>query len=171
MNRLQTIDEKRYGSVFVSLNPPFSPDPSLTQAEHEFSHPLFNDGAMQAQRLAPSIQGTRNISFAGAWLNFGFHEDAWTSGLLAATRYAPALASDVKLPWDIDIMEGSAWARKCPNGDVRLKMGLQARVLGCMFDVVENTGLRRVIGTALGVPLDIMIYVLRKFTYWDMDMT
>lgn len=168
MNLLQKIDEQRYGNVFVSLNPLFPPNPSLTQAEYEFSHPLFNDSTMQAQRLAPTIQGARNISFAGAWLNFGFHEDAWTSGLLAATRYAPALTPSVKLPWGIDTVEGSVWAEKISHE--QLKMGLQAQILGCIFDFVENTGLRRVVGTVLAIPLSLVLYGLRALTCWDMDI-
>lgn len=169
MNRLQHIDEQKYGSVLVTLNPPFPPAQSLTQAEYEFDHPLFDDASTKAQRLMPNIQGARNISFAGAWLNFGFHEDAWTSGLLAATRYAPALAPGVKLPWGIDMVEGSSWAWKGTT-DMQLQIGIQTRVLGCLFDFVENTGLRRLIGRTLSVPLDLLIYSLRTLTYWDMDI-
>lgn len=39
---------------------------------------------MKAQALMPSIQNIRGISYAGAWLKYGFHEDGFTSGLRAA---------------------------------------------------------------------------------------
>lgn len=41
--------------------------------------------AVQAQREVDKIQNTRGISFAGAYLGYGFHEDGFTSGLKAAT--------------------------------------------------------------------------------------
>jgi predicted NAD/FAD-binding protein len=44
----------------------------------------------------PTIQNTRGISYAGAWMGYGFHEDGFTAGLNAAV----ALGA-VKLPFDI----------------------------------------------------------------------
>ncbi len=40
--------------------------------------------AITAQSKMHTIQNKRGISFAGAWLNYGFHEDGFTSGLRAA---------------------------------------------------------------------------------------
>jgi predicted NAD/FAD-binding protein len=43
-----------------------------------------------------TIQNTRGISYAGAWMGYGFHEDGFTSGLRAALAIG-----DVKLPFEI----------------------------------------------------------------------
>jgi len=73
--------------------------------EFAYSHPVFDQAAVQAQRNLPSIQGVRNTWFAGAWTGYGFHEDGLKSGLEAAaklsalaavatlSRNAPALAA------------------------------------------------------------------------------
>lgn len=39
--------------------------------------------AIRAQTLLPTIQAKRGISYAGAYLRYGFHEDGFTSGLRA----------------------------------------------------------------------------------------
>jgi len=52
--------------------------------------------AERCQKLMPSIQNTRGVSYAGAWMGYGFHEDGFTSGLRAAVRLG-----GVKLPFQI----------------------------------------------------------------------
>ena len=52
------------------------------------------------------IQNKRSITFAGAWLKYGFHEDGFTSGLRAAAALlsSPSTSSSdpkVKLPFAI----------------------------------------------------------------------
>ena len=84
MNDLQHISEEEFGPVLVTLNPPFDPDPEKTVGRYSYDHPILDTAALEAQRQMPVIQNKRGISFAGAWLKYGFHEDGFTSGLRAA---------------------------------------------------------------------------------------
>jgi hypothetical protein len=82
MNELQGIDNDK--PVFVSLNPPFEPDPALTFGKYPCEHPQYTAAAFAAQRRLPEIQGQRNTWFCGAWTGYGFHEDGLRSGLAVA---------------------------------------------------------------------------------------
>lgn len=111
--------------------------------------------AVKNQHLIPKIQGTRSISYAGAYLNFGFHEDGFTSGLLAATRYAPSLPSgSVRMPFDIQFADGASWggdavgARQQSGGDRAVK------VLAGLFDAFEGSGARVLVGWVLASVLE-----------------
>jgi predicted NAD/FAD-binding protein len=53
----------------------------------DYDHPVFDSGAIAAQQVLPNIQADRaggGIWFAGAWANYGFHEDGFQSGRSAA---------------------------------------------------------------------------------------
>ncbi|KAG6810159.1 hypothetical protein H0H93_015147, partial [Arthromyces matolae] len=52
--------------------------------------------AIHAQEKMASIQGVAGVSFAGAYLRYGFHEDGFTSGLKAA-----AALPSVRPPFEI----------------------------------------------------------------------
>ena len=82
MNPLQGIDHDK--PLFVSLNPPFEPDPALTFGKYLFEHPQYNAAAFAAQKRLGEIQGTRRTWFCGAWTGYGFHEDGLRSGLAVA---------------------------------------------------------------------------------------
>lgn len=82
MNRLQGIDESK--PLFVSLNPPFAPDPDLTFGKYMCEHPQYNAAAFAAQKRLGEIQGRRHTWFCGAWTGYGFHEDGLRSGLAVA---------------------------------------------------------------------------------------
>jgi uncharacterized protein len=82
MNSLQGIDPKR--PLFVTMNPPRDPKPGTVFGSWSFEHPLFDLGAIDAQKQLPKIQGKRHTWFAGAWTKYGFHEDGLRSGLDAA---------------------------------------------------------------------------------------
>jgi hypothetical protein len=91
MNRLQGIDDDK--PLFVSLNPPFEPDPALTFGKYICEHPQYNAAAFAAQKRLNEIQGHRHTWFCGAWTGYGFHEDGLRSGLAVAE----ALGANV--PW------------------------------------------------------------------------
>ncbi|SJL08016.1 uncharacterized protein ARMOST_11375 [Armillaria ostoyae] len=143
MNVLQHIPEKKHGPVLVSINPPFEPEPSTVQGRWTFDHPVLDGNAIRAQRMLRTIQGIRGITYAGGYHNFGFHEDAFTSGLLAATTYS---GLDAKLPFDLEFAEGSPWddsSRKRPA-----KRDFGAELLAMIFDIIQVGGVRFIVGTA-----------------------
>lgn len=93
MNRLQGIADDK--PLFVSLNPPFAPDPALTFGRYMCEHPQYNAKAFAAQKRLSEIQGQRHTWFAGAWTGYGFHEDGLRSGL------AVAEALGATVPWRV----------------------------------------------------------------------
>jgi predicted NAD/FAD-binding protein len=82
MNPLQGIADDK--PLFVSLNPPFEPEPGLTFGRHLCDHPRYNAAAFAAQKRLNEIQGQRHTWFCGAWTGYGFHEDGLRSGLAVA---------------------------------------------------------------------------------------
>lgn len=91
MNALQRLDPSR--EVFVTLNPPAEPDPSLTFARYEVWHPQYDAAAVAAQARLPEIQGRNRTWFCGAWTGHGFHEDGLVSGMAVAEALGAAI------PW------------------------------------------------------------------------
>ena len=91
MNNLQPLNTKT--DYFVTINPDTKPQSSKIINEHDFSHPVFDKQAIQAQSQIKLIQGHNNTYFCGAYLRYGFHED----GILSAVTVAQML--DVKIPW------------------------------------------------------------------------
>jgi len=82
LNRLQPLPWTK--PVIVSLNPLREPDPARVLARIDYSHPVFDLAAIDAQRRLPEFQGASHVWFAGAWTGYGFHEDGLASGLAAA---------------------------------------------------------------------------------------
>ena len=79
LNRLQPMPFQQ--PVVVSLNPVRTVRPEHVLAEFDYSHPVFDRAAIDAQGRLPSIQGRRSTWFCGAWTGYGFHEDGLKSGL------------------------------------------------------------------------------------------
>lgn len=82
MNRLQGLASRH--QICVTLNRQDDIDPTLVHARIAYHHPVFDAGAIVAQRRLPEIQGRGGVHWAGAWLGYGFHEDGARSGALVA---------------------------------------------------------------------------------------
>ncbi len=82
MNALQNLDPSR--PLFVTLNPAKPPREEAVFARFEYHHPQYDRAAIDAQDALQTIQGKRNVWFAGAWCSFGFHEDGLRAGFAAA---------------------------------------------------------------------------------------
>jgi predicted NAD/FAD-binding protein len=79
LNRLQRIPFAQ--PVVVSLNPLHEIDPATIVGEYDYAHPVFDLGAIEAQKRLPLLQGQQHTWYAGAWTGYGFHEDGLKSGL------------------------------------------------------------------------------------------
>ncbi|MCA9399390.1 MAG: NADP transhydrogenase subunit alpha, partial [Candidatus Omnitrophica bacterium] len=86
MNSLQDVSDKQ--NYFVSINDPGEINPLSIIWEKEYHHPLFDVSAMRAQAKLPELNREGNIYFSGSYFKYGFHEDAFTSGLNAAREIA-----------------------------------------------------------------------------------
>jgi predicted NAD/FAD-binding protein len=79
LNKLQPLPFKT--PLLLSLNPTTEPQAHTVIAEFDYTHPVFDRSAIEAQQRLPGVQGRRNVWFAGAWTGYGFHEDGLKSGL------------------------------------------------------------------------------------------
>jgi predicted NAD/FAD-binding protein len=131
MNNLQPfIKEEKFGTVIVTLNPVVEPNPDLVMQEFEYEHPLYCPEVslslfyfiyvlnqqkktkwqtISAQDALNEIQNKNRTLFAGAWTNYGFHEDGCTSGLLAA------LSLGARLPFPVLLNGGYPTTRTPPS--------------------------------------------------------
>lgn len=92
MNNLQNLQTDK--PILVTLNPGRAPKAESIIDEHVFSHPVFDQGAIDAQQRIRDIQGQRGIWLCGAYQRYGFHED----GLLSAVNVAKAMGAPI--PWE-----------------------------------------------------------------------
>ena len=95
MNRLQPLGASA-PQLFVTLNPTHEPAQSGVFAQFDYSHPVFDVGAMAAQRELWRLQGRRRTWFCGSYFGYGFHEDGLQSGLAAAEDIG-----GVRRPWTV----------------------------------------------------------------------
>jgi predicted NAD/FAD-binding protein len=83
MNRLQGVSERE--QYFVSINRPEQIDPARVIRRIDYTHPLFDLGALAAQGELPALnaagRGTTETFFAGSYFRYGFHEDAFMSAV------------------------------------------------------------------------------------------
>jgi predicted NAD/FAD-binding protein len=94
MNRLQTLTGAQ--DLFVTLKPTRPIEPAAVIKTEVYEHPLFDAGAIAAQREIWSLQGAHKTWFAGSYLGHGFHEDALQAGLAVAEQLG-----GVRRPWAV----------------------------------------------------------------------
>ena len=79
MNILQGIQSEV--PFLVSLNARSKIDPKKILREFKYSHPVYSEGALQAQARRFEISGADRIHYCGAYWYSGFHEDGVRSAL------------------------------------------------------------------------------------------
>ncbi|WP_293550157.1 NAD(P)/FAD-dependent oxidoreductase [Parvibaculum sp.] len=109
MNRLQSLPTQR--QIFVTLNPSHEPAPESVVRRIDYDHPVFDSGALAAQRRLWQLQGARRTWFCGAYFGSGFHEDGLQAGLAVAEQLG-----GVSRPWTV----------ADPSGRISLAPGLVA---------------------------------------------
>jgi predicted NAD/FAD-binding protein len=77
--------------MFLTLNAHRPVREDSTSYAAEYSHPIFNARAMNAQRCLWSLQGRRNTWFCVANFGAGFHEDGLQAALDCCERVGPNL--------------------------------------------------------------------------------
>jgi predicted NAD/FAD-binding protein len=92
MNNLQNMVTDK--PLLVTLNPGRMPDADLILDTHEFSHPVFDKGAVNSQSKIADLQGHNNLYYCGAYQRYGFHED----GLLSAVNMVKTMG--IEIPWE-----------------------------------------------------------------------
>lgn len=65
--------------IFVTLNSTRPIDPAKIHDDVVLHHPVYDEAALDAQKLASAINGQHNTWFCGAWMKNGFHEDGLSS--------------------------------------------------------------------------------------------
>jgi len=83
-NRLQALGSAT--DYCITLNADDAIDPARIIASYDYTHPVFDSGALHAQRRRSEIDGHLNTHYAGAYWGYGFHEDAVQSALTTTER-------------------------------------------------------------------------------------
>jgi predicted NAD/FAD-binding protein len=80
-------------NYFVSINGEEALQPQKILKRISYDHPLFNLGAVRAQRELPALNARQSgVYFCGSYFRYGFHEDALSSALELSQLLGPALA-------------------------------------------------------------------------------
>ena len=79
LNLLQKL--KCEQNIFLTLNPYFEIDKSKILKKVKFTHPYFDQAALDFQSKLINLQNKRNILFCGSYFGYGFHEDGIKSSI------------------------------------------------------------------------------------------
>jgi predicted NAD/FAD-binding protein len=79
MNKLQNLETST--DYFVTLNAEGDIKPESILYETVYTHPIYTPQSPVSQRAIRALNGTRHTYFCGAYMRYGFHEDAVQSAL------------------------------------------------------------------------------------------
>jgi predicted NAD/FAD-binding protein len=139
MNKLQSIpyldQPGSPGRVFVSLNP--TRTPLYIQYRQIYHHPIIDSKSVHATRRLHLINNTtvdnKNISFAGAWMGYAFHEDGFNAGLAVARKLSTGkYENPTSVRYGEDLAE---WIPKSSIGNCIIRAGLS--VIQFVIELVE----------------------------------
>jgi|TARA_B110000263_G_scaffold249714_1_gene268224 predicted NAD/FAD-binding protein len=82
MNKLQNILSNI--DFFVTINPQTLPGHSKLLFQTTYSHPILSHTYSENEKAIYTLNNSGAIKFCGAYLGYGFHEDGFRSGKLAA---------------------------------------------------------------------------------------
>jgi predicted NAD/FAD-binding protein len=76
----------------VTLNHTSAIDPGKVIQSINYTHPVFTERALAAQKRHREINGVRRTYFCGAYWRYGFHEDGVVSAMAALDHFQEDLA-------------------------------------------------------------------------------
>ena len=79
LNLLQNL--KCDENIFLTLNPYFKIDEKKILKKVRFTHPYFDQSALNFQSQLKNLQNKRNILYCGSYFGYGFHEDGIKSSI------------------------------------------------------------------------------------------
>ena len=79
LNLLQNL--KCDQDIFLTLNPYFEIDQSKILKIVKFTHPYYDQQALDAQSELSSLQNKKDLLFCGSYFGYGFHEDGIKSSI------------------------------------------------------------------------------------------
>ena len=79
LNLLQNL--KCDENIFLTLNPYFNIDETKILKKVRFTHPYYDQKALDTQVHLPNLQNKKDTLFCGSYFGYGFHEDGIKSSL------------------------------------------------------------------------------------------
>ena len=79
LNQLQNLKTNK--NIFLTINPFFEIADGKIYKEINFTHPYYDEKALQNQSKLNSIQNINNTLFVGSYFGYGFHEDGIKSSI------------------------------------------------------------------------------------------
>ena len=79
LNLLQNLDFSK--NIFLTLNPNFKINEDKIFKKVNFTHPYFDQSALDNQDKLKNLQNKKNLLFCGSYFGYGFHEDGIKSSI------------------------------------------------------------------------------------------